>query len=159
LNAALVRRSVLVGIGLALVFGAPATRAADRSAESFVAAIYDRYKGRDAKGTALDTPAQVRLYFAPNVAALLLEDRHNARGEVGHLEADPFVDAQDWEIDAFDVAVRHAGPDKATATASFKNTGTPRTVILDLVRLREGWRIAEITWDRNATLRGVLTGK
>jgi hypothetical protein len=55
------------------------------------------------------------------------------------------------------VAVRETGSDKASATVSFKSLGEPRTVILALVKLKVGWRIAEITWDRNGTLRGLLT--
>ena len=151
--------SVLVGIALGSVFGAPAARGAETSAESFVASIYDRYQGTDAKGTALETDAQVRLYFEPRLAALILGDRRRARGEVGKLDGDPFVDAQDWEIEKVDVAVRTIGSDRATATVSFKNAGSPRTVTLDLVRLRAGWRIADIAWDRNATLRGLLAGR
>lgn len=55
-----------------------------------------------------------------------------------------------------DVAVRDAGADKATATVSFKNLGKPTTVVLDLVKLREGWRIADINWGRKPTLRGLF---
>src|SRR5688500_9369045 len=146
-----------LGLALAIVLCAPAAQAAETSAESFVAAIYDRYKGPDAKGVALDTGAQVQRYFVPNVAAMILAHPAQGRGDVGKLEADPFVDAQDWDIDRFDIALRHPGPDKATATVSFRNIGKHRTVVLDLVRLPEGWRIADITWDRKATLRGVLT--
>ena len=151
------RRNVLVGLTLGFVCGAPAARAAETSAESFVAGIYDRYKGREAEGVALDASAQVQRYFVPNVAAMILAAPAQGRGDVGKLEADPFVDAQDWDIDRFDIAVRHPGPDKATATVSFRNIGKHRTVVLDLVRLPEGWRVADITWDRKATLRGVLT--
>jgi hypothetical protein len=151
------RRSVLVGLTVAFLFGTSAAPAAETSAESFVAGIYDRYKGKDAQGIALGTAAQVQLYFVPNVAAMILADPAQGRGDVGQLEADPFVDAQDWDIERFDVTLRHPGPDKATATVSFRNVGKQRTVVLDLVRLPEGWRIADITWDRNATLRGVLT--
>ena len=42
---------------------------------------------------------------------------------------------------------------------SFKNLGKPTTVVLDLVKLRQGWRIADITWDRKQTLRGIFGKK
>src|SRR5262249_2666440 len=73
------------------------------------------------------------------------------------LGSDPFIDAQDWEIDSVDVAVRDTGANKATATVSFKSLGDRRTVVLALVKLKVGWRIADITWDRNGTLRGLLS--
>src|SRR6185503_7083882 len=34
---------------------------------------------------------------------------------------------------------------------SFKNLDKPTTVVLDLVKLREGWRIADIDWGRKPT--------
>jgi hypothetical protein len=85
--------------------------------------------------------------------------RAQARGAVGKLDGDPFIDAQDWEIHAVDIAVRDVAADKAGATVSFKNVDKPRIVVLDLVKLKAGWRIADIAWDRKATLRGVLTQK
>jgi hypothetical protein len=153
------RRTVLVGLWLGVAFPAAAARAAESSAGSFVEAIYDRYKGKDGKGIALGTGADVRRYFEPKLAALIIKDRRQARGEVGKLDSDPFIDAQDWEIDSVDVTVRNIGAGKASATVSFKNAGQPQTVMLDLVKLKGEWRIADITWDRNATLRGVLSGK
>jgi Protein of unknown function (DUF3828) len=153
------RRVVLMAIGLAVALVVPTARAADPSAQSFVQAIYDQYKGKDAKGVELTNDAAVRRYFAPALAALIIKDRRQARGEVGKLGADPFIDAQDWEIDSVQVALSDIAAGKARATVSFKNLGQPQTVILDLVKLKQDWRIADITWDRKATLRGLLTGK
>ena len=153
------RRTILVATWIGTILVAPSARAADPSAQSFVQAIYDQYKGKDAKGVELTGNAAVRRYFAPALAALIIKDRRQARGEVGKLDADPFIDAQDWEIEGVEVAVRDTTAGKARATVSFKNLGQPQTVILDLVKLKQGWRIADITWDRKATLRGLLTGK
>jgi Protein of unknown function (DUF3828) len=153
------RRVVLMAISLAVALVAPAARAADPSAQSFVQAIYDQYKGKDAKGVELTGNAAVRRYFAPGLAALIIKDRRQARGEVGKLDADPFIDAQDWEIDDVNVTLRDVAADKAIATVSFKNLGERQTVVLELVKLKQDWRIANITWDRKATLRGLLTGK
>jgi hypothetical protein len=103
----------------------------------------------------------VKRYFEPKLATLIIKDRNKAakRGDVSTLDMDPSIDAQDWDISAFDVAVRDTGADKATATVSFKNLGKPTTVVLDLVKLREGWRIADINWGRKPTLRGLFSKK
>ena len=100
----------------------------------------------------------MKRYFEPKLATLIIKDRNKAakRGDVSTLDMDPFIDAQDWDISAFDIAVRDTGADKATATVSFKNMGKPTTVVLDLVKLREGWRIADINWGRKPTLRGLF---
>lgn len=139
--------------------GVVGVSAAESSAKSFVEGIYAAYKGKDARGVSLESDAAVRRYFEPKLAALIIKDRKDARGEVGKLGADPFIDAQDWEIEGVEVAVRDTAAGKARATVSFKNLGQPQTVILDLVKLKQDWRIADITWDRKATLRGLLTGK
>ena len=120
--------------------------------------IYAPYKDKNGNGNPLDTDAAVKRYFEPKLATLIIKDRNKAakRGDVSTLDMDPFIDAQDWDISAFDVAVRDTGADKATATVSFKNLGKPTTVVLDLVKLREGWRIADINWGRKPTLRGLF---
>ena len=160
----LTRRRILTG-GACAVVAAPvfARRvfAADSSARAFVSAIYDAYKGKDANGHPLDDANAIRRYFEPTLAAMIIKDQNDAkqRDEVGTLDFDPFVDAQDWEIDAFDIAVTDSGPDKAVATVKFTNSGTPETVILALVKINNQWRISDITWqrdDKSETLRALF---
>jgi len=152
-----VRWSVAAAVCLCLAFAMVPARAAEPSAKSFVEGIYAAYKGKDARGIALDSNAAVRRYFDPKLAALIIKDRKEAHGEVDKLDADPFVDAQDWEIDAVDIAIREITPDKAIATVSFKSLGDQRRVVLALVKLKVGWRIADITSDRKETLREFLS--
>src|SRR5262245_29112841 len=153
------RRNLLIGVCICSALAAVRVRAAEPSAKSFVEAIYGTYKGKDAKGISLDSNAAVRRYFEPKLAALIIKDRKDARGEVGKLDADPFIDAQDWEIDTVDIAIREIAPDKASATVSFKSLGERRTIVLALVKLKMGWRIADITSDRKETLREFLSKK
>jgi Protein of unknown function (DUF3828) len=128
-----------------------AAGAADATALAFVTDIYAAYKGKDAKGHPLDDERAIRRYFEPSLAALMVKDQKIAakRGEVGLLDFDPFIDAQDWEIATFDIAVDDGAPGKATATVKFSNFDKPVTVRLDLVKLKNEWRIADITWLRD----------
>lgn len=132
----------------AILGGARPLAAADASAHDFVAAIYDTYLGKDAKGLALDSDAKVRRYFEPSLAALVLKDRKLAarRGEVGLLDFDPFVDAQDWQISDLRVAVEDSGPGKARATVKFKNVDQASTVVLELITVGKAWKISNVTW-------------
>lgn len=138
-----------------------AARAADADAKAFLEAIYAAYRGSDSKGVSLDSDAQVKRYFEPKLASLIIQDRRKAarRKEVPNLDGDPFVNAQDWEIKSVAIEMRDVGPDKAGATVKLDNAGTMTTVGYDLIRPREGWRIANITWDGKETLRGLLGGK
>jgi hypothetical protein len=159
------RRIVLLAPTLLACFGAVplaliGAEAADAAALAFVTDIYAAYKGKDAKGHPLDNERAIRRYFEPSLATLMVKDQKIAakRGEVGLLDFDPFIDAQDWEIAAFDIAVDDGAPGKATATVKFSNFDKPVTVRLDLVKLKNEWRIADITWLRDGkadTLRQI----
>lgn len=154
------RRQFIAGAISAVL---PATGAqADAAAQAFLVSLYNNYRGKNGNGIALDKEAVIRRYFEPALAALIVKDRKEAenRGDVPALDGDPFVDAQDWEIAAFDVTVRDTAPDKASGTVTFQNFDKAVTVVLDLVKLREGWRIADITWQRDgetATLRALFS--
>jgi len=152
------RRTLMAAAALLLV--ARPVFAADSSATAFVTGIYEAYKGSGAKGIPLDSDRAVRRYFALSLANLIIRDRRKAHGEVGQLDGDPFIDAQDWNIDKFDVEVADTGPGKAKATVKFVNLDQPATVVLDLVKNGKDWRIAEITWLREGkaeTLRALFT--
>ena len=148
------RRKVLIELWIGLALASVGAMAAEPSATSFVEAIYAPYKVKDGKGNPLDSDAAVKRYFEPRLAALIIKDHNKAakRGDVSTLEMDPFIDAQDWDISAVDVAVRDTS-EKASAKVSFKNLGKQTTVVLDLVKLRGEWRIADINWGRKQTLR------
>ncbi len=159
------RRALIFAAACSLVMpckvvAAPAV-AADATAAAFVTRIYDAYKGKNSKGISTATEAEIRRYFEPSLAALIIKDQKAAakRDEVPTLDGDPFVDAQEWEISAFDIAVSDAPPDKAVATVSFKNFDEPVKLVLNLVRIRNDWRIADITSQRDGrtqTLRGLF---
>jgi hypothetical protein len=156
----LTRRAFTHGATCApIVFATPAL-AADASALTFVTDIYNGYKGKDSPGRALDSEAAIRRYFEPSLATLMVKDRKRAakRDEVGTLDFDPFVNAQDWEISAFDIAVADKAPGQAVATVKFSNQGKPAVVSLDLVTIKNEWRIRDITWEidgKPQTLRGL----
>jgi hypothetical protein len=141
------RRRLIAAVASTLV--AMPVLAADGSATAFVTGVYETYKGSGAKGLPLDTDRTVRRYFEPSLAALIIRDRKNAHGEVGKLDGDPFIDAQDWNIDKFDIEVTDTGPGKAKATVKFVNLDRPATIVLDLVKITNDWRIGDITWLRD----------
>jgi hypothetical protein len=150
------RRNFLVTLCIGLTLVSVGAMAADPSATSFVEAIYAPYKVKDGKGSPLDSDAALKRYFEPRLAALIIRDREKAAGELSTLDMDPFIDAQDWDISAVDIAVRDTSAEKASAKVSFKNLGKPTTVVLDLVKLRGEWRIADINWGRKQTLRALF---
>ena len=151
------RTLLLVAAGAAI---ASRALAADITALAFVTALYSGYKGNNSPGHALDTERAIRHFFEPSLAALMVKDQKIAakRGEVGLLDFDPFIDAQEWEITDFDIAATDIAPGRARATVKFVNLGKETTVTLDLVKIKSDWRVSDITWLRDGkseTLRGI----
>jgi len=155
------RRNFILASVSAVAFGSAGAAHADAAAKAFLEKIYAAYKGKNSKGVSFDSDAGVRRYFEPGLAALIIKDRNDAkkRDDVPALDADPFVGGQDWEIGPVEIAVRDISPDKASATAKFRNLKVATTVAYDLVKLADGWRIANITWDGKDTLRGIFEKK
>jgi hypothetical protein len=60
--------------------------AADPGAAAFVTAIYNAYKGKDAKGVPLDNEHNIGRYFEPALATAMAKDQKAAarRNEVGY---------------------------------------------------------------------------
>src|SRR6202050_3166616 len=125
------RRAIVVGMAASAAIAAAAA-AADASPRAFLAAIYDAYVGKNGNGVALDSNQMVQRYFEPSLAALIVKDQNDAaqRKEVGTLDFDPFVDAQDWDIAAYDVAINDKGPYKASRPVTFNSCGKAKTVVL-----------------------------
>lgn len=155
----LTRRTFIPAISCVALAGTGA--AADTTARGFVTAIYDAYKGKNGNGVALNDARTIRRYFEPSLATLLAKDQSGAarRNEVGKLDFDPFVDGQDWDITTVNIAMTDAAADRTTATVDLNNFGKPSTVVLDLTKVKNDWRINDITWNhdgKTATLRGLF---
>lgn len=140
---------------LALVLGGGAA-AAEQSAQEFLGAIYAAYKGKNAEGIRLDGPRATARYFTPALARMIDTDARAARGEVGQLGADPFIDAQDYEIKAVTIDVKETGPNKAVGTVKFRNFNEDQTITLDLIKLKQDWRIDEIRAPGTRSLRALF---
>jgi hypothetical protein len=91
----------------------------------------------------------------------MIKDQKDAarRHDAPNLDGDPFVDAQDWDIAAFDIAVTDTVDNAASATVKFRNSDTPTVVVLDLVKTGNDWRVSDVTWqhdDKKETLRKIF---
>jgi hypothetical protein len=155
------RRGFVFFGSLALAGAFPGAGRADPAAKAFLDRIYAAYKGKNSKGVMIDGDAALRRYFEPGLAALMIKDEKAAgrRHDVPTLEGDPFINGQDWEIKAVDIVVEDTAPDKATATVTFMNFDTSERLTYALVKLKTGWRIADIDWGENGTLRGLYVKK
>jgi hypothetical protein len=120
---------IVAGVGLGVMAsmvthadaGGPASRSPSaptgQSAEAFLHSIYDRYVGAQDKARPIDysDPRELRYYFEPSLAGIIHQDfiRAKKADEVPTLDADPFIDAQDWDIKSFNIQVTPADGDRA----------------------------------------------
>jgi hypothetical protein len=158
------RRGFALSLAAVLAVPAPVLARAEpaASAKTFVEKIYSSYVGsaaQEAKGVPLASASTVKRYFTPGLASLILDDEAAAktRGEPPTLDGDAFVGHQDWDIADLSVDVKESGA-KATATVSFTNFGKAEKVVVELLKVGESWRIADIQWD-SGTLRGLFRKK
>jgi len=166
MNSPISRRAVAAGLAAVLAMPAPLlARAAEppATAKSFIEKIYASYAGsaqKGANGVQLDTPADVKRYFTPALAVLILEDEAAAdkSGEPPALDGDAFIGHEDWDIADLTIEVKEAGA-KAKATVSFTNFGKSEKVLVDLLKVGPDWRIADIQWGDAGTLRGLFKKK
>lgn len=124
--------------------------AEEPSAKAFVDGIYQGYVGPEgsAYGVSLDDDDALRQWFAPDLAQAIIADSDaaEARGEVPMLDGDPFVNAQEWQIDGFEDVVTESAPGHAQAVVTFDNNDRHETITLDLVLLDGAWKVLEIDY-------------
>ena len=132
---------VLLCCGLALP---AAAQPADPA--GFVAALYRPYLADRNEAGPLGSEASIRATFSPALAALLIRDQRRAArlGEIGCIDADPFVEGQDYQLSGLQVRIEQRGAQGAMVRASFRNIGRPTTLRYRLIRAGDGWRIDDI---------------
>ncbi len=134
---------------------------AGQRADTFLHSIYDRYVGPQNKAPVIDYTQQHELqrYFDPSLAKIIADDSARAAktGDVGTLDGDPFIDAQDWNISSFDIQVTPIDANHANSVVRFDNTGQARLLRLQLVRISGLWKIHDIDYGgEQGTLRGLF---
>jgi len=134
--------------------------ASNQGPRAFLQAIYAHYIGGDnMPGLNMDTDDDYQRYFSPEMAKIMIEARKRATPDEVPAwgDFDFFVNAQEWIIPSVTITVDDKPASETTqATVSFINQGTPVTVLLDLLRVKDVWRIDNIHWG-NKTLRHLYT--
>ena len=84
--------------------------------------------------------------MSSSLAALFARDDlyQDESGEIGHVDADPFISGQDGEVKKLSLDTIPVAAGKATVQATFRSFGKPVTVLFKMVRENGGWRIDDI---------------
>ncbi|HVH78972.1 MAG TPA: DUF3828 domain-containing protein [Stellaceae bacterium] len=104
---------------------------------AFIRAIYAGYER--------DKPADWDKHpYTPRMRKAIVADKAYAKGEVGRLDFDPFINGQDYKLTDVSVTLVSQAQDKAVVEAKFSNLGDAQDLRYDLVRSNGRWLIDEI---------------
>jgi hypothetical protein len=152
------RNTFITIISATLLFATAATAfgQATTSPKSADALVAELYKAHDQKrGPFFQTKSRALLnkYFEKSLADMIWKDRVSSKNEVGVLDGDPLYDAQDMEIKNFAIGKAESEGAKAKVTVTFENFGQKKTLVFMLGKGGTGWRINDIDYGSEGTLR------
>ena len=104
----------------------------------------------------LNETALLGRYFDPALLKLYLQDRHQAKEEVGRLDGDPLYNAQDMEIKDFSISPPETAGGETRVTVRFQNLGQPHRLLYILTKTNEGWKISDIRYDDGSSIKKIL---
>jgi hypothetical protein len=136
-------RLALFGL-LMLIFSAvPASAAPTRIGDpaSFVAGVYQHFVKSQSTGVSYMPPQDI---FTARLGKLVRDDITRAKGEVGCLDFDFWVNGQDWKITNLKVAIGAAGNDRETIVAKFLNLGVPQEIHFEFRRIDGRWLLDDV---------------
>lgn len=127
--------------------------ATELTAKELVAQLYQAERS---KHNPLDDTKLLSRYFDAALLKLYLEDKQEAKGEVGRLDGDPLYNAQEIAITDFTIARPETVASETRITVRFKNLGKPTRVVYVLRHGGDGWKINDIRYDDGSSLRKIL---
>lgn len=150
-------RRFLLSTLFALCFAGPAPAQTQADPVIYIRAIYHGYMTLPFD----KVPAFESWPLTPRLRALSDADKKEAQGEVGRLDFDPIINAQDWKLSKLKVTlVSKSGDTGALVDAAFDNLGSKQRIRFTLVREKGKWEIDEIQalMSMRWTLSKILAG-
>ncbi len=148
-------RAAVAGLVL-LMASYTGARAQDAAAaERFVRNVYSHYRA----GAAPFMPVFERApsIFTPEVVALIRKEQEESEGEAGKLDIDPLCMCQDFEdIRIATLTFTPVQNNRTTATAELADGAHRFTMKIQLMAVRNAWRIDDLQEGDEPSLRQLL---
>jgi hypothetical protein len=137
-------RRFLAALGVLSFFGALLLPAASRIVDpkNFVSEVYRRLVAAQSTDSSSYTPPD-DIYTA-RLAKLFREDKRKAKVEVGCLDFDFWVNAQDWKITDLTITSRDESQERKAVIAKFKNIGEPQEIHFDFRLIAGRWLLDDV---------------
>ena len=108
---------------------------------NFVAEVYRHFVKAQSSDRSYSPPEDI---YTNRLNKFIRDDRKRAKGEVGCLDFDFWVNGQDWTITNLNVASGAAGKDQWTVIAKFRNLGDPEEIHFDFRRVEQRWLLDDV---------------
>ena len=109
--------------------------------KSFVTEVYRRYAAAQSTHSDYTAPEDI---YTPRLGKLIRDDRRKAKGEVGCLDFDFWVNGQDWTISNVTITRADEGQERTTVIAKFVNLGDPEEIHFDFRRNAGRWLLDDV---------------
>jgi hypothetical protein len=109
--------------------------------KSFVSEVYRRLIASQSTHSSYTPPEDI---YTPRLEKLIREDKRKAKGEVGCLDFDFWINAQDWTITHLTITTTDEGPDRKTVIAKFRNIGEPQEIHFDFRKNAGRWLLDDV---------------
>jgi hypothetical protein len=111
--------------------------------------------------------ALVERYFMKDLADMIWKDFVNAKGDIGAIDFDALFGSQDPQITDFKINksgwaadAKFTDADKASVEVTFKDGGKKATVVFVFDQDKtKNWKISDIRYPNDVSLRNLLSGK
>lgn len=139
-------RIIIVMSALILALVAPAYAAPANDPAAIIKSLYANILASEKANTNYEPPNSV---FTPRIQKLIKDDETDAKGEVGRLDTNIWVNAQDTV--AIDKLIVTAKPDdfrkdRQTVTAKIINKDNPETTVFYFEKVDGKWLIDDVRW-------------
>ena len=109
--------------------------------KTFVTQVYRRFVAAQSSHSSYTPPENI---YTPRLKKLLLEDKRKAHGEVGCIDFDFWINAQDWEITRLAITSTDKSNERETVVAKFVNIGEPQEMHFDFRRISGRWLLDDV---------------
>ena len=109
--------------------------------KTFVTEVYRRLVAAQSSHSSYTPPEDI---YTPRLEKLVREDKRKAKGEVGCLDFDFWINAQDWTITHLTITTTDDGPDRKTVIAKFRNMGEPQEIHFDFRKSAGRWLLDDV---------------
>jgi hypothetical protein len=109
--------------------------------KTFVTEVYRRLAASQTTHSSYTAPDNI---YTPRLEKLLREDKRKAKGEVGCLDFDFWLNAQDWTVTHLTITSVDDGQDRKTVIAKFRNLGEPQEIHFDFRKSAGRWLLDDV---------------